>query len=99
MMYGLHLSPQEYRDIPGSLSHTQSIGSGASKVVYRSLESFVWEIPNSKKPGLTGSNLCNQQIKCLPMELFTQSTGAAFSLLIKAQKPYNPGTLTVFLLT
>lgn len=31
------------------------------------------------------------------MELFTQNTGAAFSLiLIKAQKQYNPLVLTLF---
>ena len=30
------------------------------------------------------------------MELLTQNTGAAFSLLIKAQKPYNPEILIVF---
>lgn len=52
---------------------------------------------NSVKPGLTRSNLCNQQVKCLSMELFTQNTGGAFSLiLIKEQKPYNPLVLTPF---
>lgn len=44
--------------------HTCSAGSGISQAVYRSLEPLALEMPTPQSlPGLTWSNLCNQQTK------------------------------------
>lgn len=75
-------------------SYTFSISSGACQVVYRSAEPFVLAISAPNKSGLTESNLCNQQIKCLSMKLFTQNTGAAFSFILLKTNSYNSLALT-----